>query len=214
MELRVFSLTGGIGSGKSTVAARFRERGLPVVDADELARAAVAPGSGELAAIAQAFGDGVLGPDGSLDRKALAAIVFNDEAARGRLNAIVHPRVRELAQARFAELARLGEPLACYEVPLLFEVGLADSLRPVVVVTAAESEQVRRVLARDGGTPEQARARIAAQLPLETKASQADFVIENDGSLAATLARADEVLEAVCDRLGVERDRYPRPVSS
>ena len=211
MPLRVFSLTGGIGSGKSTVAARFRERGLPVVDADALAREAVAPGSAGLAAIERAFGQGVLDAEGALDRKALARIVFNDEAARARLNAIVHPRVRELSEQRFAELEAQGVPLACYEVPLLFEAGLAEALRPVVVVSAPESEQVRRVVRRDGGSAEEALARVRSQLPLAEKTARADFVIDTTGSIEETRARADEVLDAIAARFGVPSDRSALP---
>src|SRR3954471_3696068 len=122
MPLSVFGLTGGIGSGKSTVSALLRERGVPVVDADELAREAVAVGSDGLREVVAAFGPDVLGPDGNLDRKQLGALVFSDPEARKRLNSITHPRVRQLSQRRFAELERQGVALAGYDVPLLFEV--------------------------------------------------------------------------------------------
>src|ERR1041384_5159201 len=124
MALRVFGITGGIGSGKSQVARLLREREVPVVDADELAREVVAPGSAGLAEITGSFGPDVLAADGSLDRKRVATLVFSDESARKRLNAITHPRVRQLSQARFAELEQRGVTLAGYDVPLLFEVGL------------------------------------------------------------------------------------------
>ncbi len=207
----VFGLTGGIGSGKSRVARRFRERKLPVIDADQLAREAVAPGSAGLAEIVADFGAGVLDAAGELDRPALARIVFNDEAARRRLNAITHPRVRELTALRVAELAATGEPLICYEVPLLVESGMADALRPVVVVSAPEALQVERVMARDGATESDARARIAAQMPLADKVRVADFVIDNTDSLAVLESQADEVLDQICARLGVDAARYPRP---
>ncbi len=195
MALQVFGITGGIGTGKSRVAAMLRERGAPVVDADELAREAVAPGSPGLAEIVQSFGPGVLAADGSLDRKGLAALVFTDETARKRLNAITHPRVRQLAQARFAELAQQGVSLAGYDVPLLFEVGLEQLLRPVVVVAASEDTQLARIVARDGASEADARARIAAQLPLAEKRRRADYVLENDGSLAELSAQVDGLLE-------------------
>lgn len=210
MAIHVFGLTGGIGSGKSTVAARFRARGLPVIDADELAREVVAPGSEGLADIVEAFGDGVLDASGALDRKKLAAIVFDDDAARRRLNAITHPRVRDLSQQRIAELDRAGEPLACYEVPLLVESGLADLLRPLVVVSVPEQVQVERTVARDGATEAEARARIRAQLPLGEKTRVADYVIDNSGDRAETLRRADAVLDAICRELGVDPGRYTR----
>lgn len=207
----MFGLTGGIGSGKSTVGRRFRARGLPVIDADELAREAVARGSTGLAAIVERFGSGVLGPDGELDRKALASRVFSDDAARGALNAITHPRVAELSAARASALDARGEPLACYEVPLLFEAHLEAVLRPVVVVSAPLEVQIARALARDGGTEADVRARVRAQMPLEEKVRRADHVIDNAGSLDATSDRADAVLDAICGELGIPPERYPRP---
>src|SRR5580658_10202629 len=129
--MRVFGLTGGIASGKSTVAARFAARGVPVLDADAFAREVVAIGTEGLAEVVAAFGAGVLFPDGSLDRKALAAIVFADETSRRRLQAITHPRIAALTATRTAELAG-REPLACYEAALLVENGLADAFRPLV----------------------------------------------------------------------------------
>lgn len=194
MALRVFGLTGGTGSGKSSVAALLRERGVPVVDADELAREVVAPGSTGLAEVVAAFGPQLLDAEGNLDRKQLGALVFSDAEARKRLNSITHPRVRELSQARFAELDRQGVGLAGYDVPLLFEVGLDAVLRPVVVVAASEAEQLRRIQERDGLSEELARARIAAQLPLEEKRKRADYVLDNDGPKSALPAQVDALL--------------------
>ncbi len=211
MTLQVFGLTGGIGSGKSSVAARFRARGLPVIDADVLAREVVCPGSPGLAEIVAAFGDGALSADGTLDRKRVAAIVFNDDAARRKLNAITHPRVRDLMIERTQALDAAGEPLCCYEVPLLVESGMADMLRPLVVVSVDEATQVARTTARDGATTDEARARIRAQMPLADKTKLADFVIDNSGTPDALRARADDVLDAVCARAGVDPGRYPRP---
>ncbi|HEY6557389.1 MAG TPA: dephospho-CoA kinase [Polyangiaceae bacterium] len=206
----VFGLTGGIGSGKSAVGRRFRERKLPVIDADQLAREAVAPGSAGLEQIRAEFGPGVIDARGELDRAALARIVFNDDAARRKLNAITHPRVRELTALRVSELAGTGEPLVCYEVPLLVESGMAEALRPIVVVSAPEALQVERVMARDGASEKDARARIAAQMPLSEKVKVADYVIDNTGSLAALEQAADTVLDQICARLGVDPARYPR----
>lgn len=211
MPISVFGLTGGIGSGKSTVAARFRARGLPVIDADQLAREVVAPGSEGLEEIVQQFGPDVLDAEGALDRKKLAAIVFEDDTARRKLNAITHPRVAALAAERARQLEAGGEPLACYEVPLLFEGSLAESLRPVVVVSASVEAQVARTVARDGCTEEEARARIRAQMPLSEKAERADYVIDNSGSREHTVRQADDVLDALCGRLKVNPGRYPRP---
>jgi dephospho-CoA kinase len=204
----VFGLTGGIGSGKGVVAQRFRERRLPVIDADQIAREVVAPGTPALAELVQAFGPVILEPDGSLNRPAVASRVFADAAERAKLNTITPPRVRELTAVRVAEYAAQGEPLVCYEVPLLVESGMADALRPLVVVAAPEGLQVERIMARDGATAEQARARIAAQLPLADKVKVADFVVENTGSLADAQKRADAVLESICERLGIDATRY------
>jgi dephospho-CoA kinase len=197
VTFRLFGLTGGLASGKSLVAARFRARGVPVIDADQLAREVVAPGTEGLAEIVRAFGPGVLRPDGALDRAAVAALVFGDDAKRRTLNAILHPRIGALTAQRAADLAAQGEELACYEAALLVENGLADAFRPLVVVAAAEEVQVARAMARDGATEAEARARIAAQMPLGAKIAVADHVIENVGDRAATERRADEVLEAI-----------------
>jgi dephospho-CoA kinase len=194
MPLRVFGLTGGIGSGKSTVAALLRERGVPVVDADELSRQAVAPGSEGLSQVLAELGHDLVGPDGALDRKRVGTLVFGDESARKRLNAITHPIVRRLSQERFAALEQGGALLAAYDVPLLFEVGLDAVLRPVVLVAASESTQLSRILERDGLAEADARARIAAQLPLATKRQRADYVLENDGTRAELAAQVDALL--------------------
>jgi dephospho-CoA kinase len=194
MALRVFGLTGGIGSGKSSVAALLRERGVPVVDADELAREVVAPGSVGLAQVVAAFGPEVLGPDRGLDRKQLGARVFNDADARKHLNSITHPLVSRLSQERFAELERQGATLAAYDVPLLFEVGLDAGLRPVVVVSASEAAQLERVMLRDGLDEDAVRARISAQLPLAEKKRRADFVLDNEGSRGELAAQVDALL--------------------
>jgi dephospho-CoA kinase len=174
VALRVFGLTGGIGSGKSAVAQRWRARGLPVVNADELARVAVTAGSATLSRIVDYFGAEVVSAAGELDRGRLAGIVFSDPEARRVLDGIVHPAVRQLASDRFSELAERGEPLACYEVPLLYEVGLERKYPPVVVVNAPEALRQPRLAARDGLDPRQVEARIAAQMPLSEKARRAD----------------------------------------
>lgn len=208
MSLRVFGLTGGIGSGKSTIARRFEQRGLPVVDADQLAREVVARGSETLAEIRAALGPGAISADGTLDRAWVAERVFQEPELRTRLEAITHPRIRELAQVRFAVLEALGHPLACYVVPLLYERGLEHEYSPVVVVTATEAQQLSRAAERDAATEDDIAARARAQIPLEEKARRADYVIDNSGSLAAALDAADAVLEAICRDLGVAPARY------
>jgi dephospho-CoA kinase len=209
--MHLFGLTGGIASGKSAAAARFRARGVPVIDADALAREAVAPGTGALEEIAAALGGEVITPAGELDRKRVADIVFRDSSARARLNAIVHPRIGALTITRTAELASRGEPLACYEAALIVENGMVEMFRPLVVVSAPEELQVARAMARDGATADEARARVQAQMPLASKVSVADVVLENTGTLAALVARADGALDVVCARVKVDPSRYPRP---
>jgi dephospho-CoA kinase len=206
--MHLFGLTGGIASGKSAVAERFRSLGVPVIDADELAREVVATGTEGLRAIVAEFGDGVLDAAGILDRKALGRIVFGDESKRKRLNAITHPLIGRRTFELAAELDRAGEPLGCYEAALLVENGAADTFRPLVVVACPEDVQIARVMARDGATREEALARIRAQKPVAEKVAVADFVIDTDGPVEESARRTREVLEGVCGRVGVAAGRY------
>lgn len=180
---RIVGLTGGIGCGKSAVAAALAERGARVIDADVLAREAVAPGSPALAAIRARFGPAVFAPDGSLDRPALGRRVFEDAEARLALNAIVHPEVARLARARMEALEHAGAPVIVYDVPLLYENGLDRALGEVIVVTAPPEVQRARIRARDRLPDAEIEARIAAQMPLEEKARRATWVIDNGGTL-------------------------------
>lgn len=186
MRTRVIGLTGGIGSGKSTVAAMLRELGAPVVDADRLARQVVEPGQPAYEEIVREFGPEVLAPDGAIDRKRLGEIVFGDEAKRRRLNAITHPRIAEAAQAEVARHVAQGAPIVFYEAALLVENGLHRALDGLVVVTAPPETQLRRVMARDDVSEKAARARMDAQLPLADKLAVATHVIDNSGSLEET----------------------------
>ena len=202
--MRVYGLTGNIGSGKSTVARLLRERGVPVVDADQVARDLVLPGQPALAEIASRF-PGVVAPDGRLDRKALGARVFADEAERKALNEILHPRIAAESGSRLAALAEEGRELAIYEAALIVENGLDALLDGLLVVTAPEDDQVRRVAARDGLAEAETRARIAAQLPAKEKAARGDFVIDNGSGLEALAAQVDRVLGAL--RAGFSRSK-------
>jgi dephospho-CoA kinase len=206
--VHLFGLTGGIASGKSTVAARLRARRVPVIDADSLAREVVEPGTAGLRAIVDAFGSGMLAPDGTLDRKALARVAFSDDAARWRLNAITHPLIADLTARRAAELGARDEPLGCYEAALLVENGVADAFRPLVVVSCPEATQIARIHARDTASVQDALARIRAQKPLAEKVAVADFVIDTTGTIADNARQTDDVLRAVCDRVGVDFARY------
>jgi dephospho-CoA kinase len=200
VALHVFALTGGIGSGKSTVAEHFRALGLPVVDADRLARQVVEPGSAALGEIEARFGADVLDAGGRLDRSRLAAHVFGDDEARRGLEAILHPRIRQAAQDAFAALEQSGARLACYDVPLLFETRQEDHYRPVVVVQTSPEMQLSRAIERDKSHADAIRARIAAQLPLAEKARRADYVIDNDGTREATREQAARVLADIQTR--------------
>jgi dephospho-CoA kinase len=176
--MRLVGLTGGIATGKSTFASALRTLGVPVIDADQLARRVVEPGTPALAAIATLF-PGVIGADGRLDRKALGARVFSDETARRHLEAITHPAIRAATATESARLEAAGQALAFYDSPLLYEAGLDGSMSLVVVVWAPPQAQLRRLAARDRLTGADAAARLAAQWPIDEKAARADVVIEN-----------------------------------
>jgi dephospho-CoA kinase len=182
-------LTGGIGSGKSTAAARFAELGALVIDADALAREVVEPGTDGLAAVVAEFGEQVLDADGRLDRPALARLVFGDEAARGRLNAIVHPRVR----TRAAGLIAAAPPgtVVVQDVPLLVETEQAGAYDLVVVVEAPEERRVQRLAADRGMSAEDVRARMASQATDEQRRAVADVVLVNDGTPDDLRAKVD-----------------------
>lgn len=178
--LRV-GLTGGIGSGKGEVATRLARHGALVIDADRLAREVVAPGTPGLAEIVETFGAGVLRPDGSLDRQLLGEIVFADAGLRGRLNAIVHPRVGD--RMREIEQAAGKADVIVHVIPLLVENGLAGTFDVVVVVDAPPAAQVDRLVSTRGMTRSQALARMSAQVTREERLAAATFVVDNSGSL-------------------------------
>jgi dephospho-CoA kinase len=182
--LRV-ALTGGIATGKSYCLARFAGLGVPVVDADRLARDAVLPGSSGLRAVVDRFGAGVLGANGALDRPALGRIVFGDAKARAALEAIIHPEVYRHIREWFANLPA-GTRLAIADIPLLFETGHNHDFDAVVVAACDPEEQVRRVMARDDLSAGDARARLAAQWPIGEKVKRATRVIWTDGGFAET----------------------------
>jgi dephospho-CoA kinase len=184
-------LTGGIGSGKTTVTDLLAEHGAVIVDSDVVAREVVAAGSAGLAAVEAAFGPEVIGPDGELDRARVAAIVFADPDARARLNGIVHPRVRE----RAAELVRAAGPdaIVVQAVPLLVEVGLAHAFDVVVVVDVDPEVAVQRLVHSRGMDEADARARVAAQADRATRLAAADIVIDNSGDRDAVRARVAEL---------------------
>ncbi|GGJ13437.1 dephospho-CoA kinase [Alicyclobacillus cellulosilyticus] len=194
----IVGLTGGIATGKSTVSSMLRELGAFVVDADVWARKVVEPGTEGLREVVARFGPGVLNPDGSLNRRALAEMVFQDEAARNDLNAIVHPRVRAGMMAETKARLKLHphDPVV-WDVPLLFEGPTRDMVDVTVLVYAPEEVQLRRIMARDGLDERAARLRIKAQMPIEEKRRLADFVIDNSHSLDETKEQVQRVWEVI-----------------
>lgn len=188
-------LTGGIASGKSTASQRFRELGACVLDADELSRHALDTDGACFRAVVDTFGKTILLEDGTVDRKALANIVFGDETQREKLNAIVHPYVVEtLMKSAYAA----QEDIVVFDVPLLIECGLNRMMDRVVVVAAPEEVRIRRIVHRNGVSEKEARARIDAQIPQDEQLKYADFVLVNDASVEVFRNRIDEVFRNLC----------------
>jgi dephospho-CoA kinase len=198
-------LTGGIASGKSTVARLFGALGVPVIDADAVARQVLSPGQPLLAEIAKRFGREVLAPDGSLDRRALRAIVFSDDQARADLEKLTHPAIRAAMNAQAAEA---GGVYQIHEIPLLVEKNLASQVDRVLVVDCDKSLQIRRLVARDGSTLEQAHAILGAQASRAARLQVADDVITNDGDLDAL---RDQVAALHARYLELARQARPGP---
>ena len=179
----VYGLTGGIGSGKSTVAALLEDYGIPVVSADELSRIVVSKGSEGLNDVVDLFGEEVLDDKGELDRRKMAAIVFQEPGKRKELESILHPRIRERFEQVLDAMEKAGHEVAIYEVPLLFEKNLQGEMKAVLLVTADEQVRIRRVKARDDVTETEVRARIAAQMDEGLKRKKADYIVENNGTM-------------------------------
>ena len=204
--MRQIALTGGIATGKSYVARRFVRAGVPLVDADVVAREVVAPGTPGLAAIVARFGAEILKPDGTLDRARLGDIVFRDARARHDLEAIVHPAVRERIREFFRGLPD-ATAFAVADIPLLFETGREKEFDTVIVVACAPETQIARVMARDTLARSDAERRLAAQLPIADKVRRADYVIHTDGRHAQTDAAVDQLMA----RLNAEFGRGQNP---
>jgi dephospho-CoA kinase len=198
------AVTGGIGTGKSVILAELAQCGARVVDADALVHEAMRAGLPATADIGRRFGDHVIGPDGAVDRARLGAIVFEDDQARRDLEAILHPVVYRAIQAWMRAQEASGAQVAVAEIPLLYETGHEGDFDCVIVTACDAAEQVRRTVARSGGTEADARRRIAAQWPLADKVRRADFVIRTDGSLESTREAARDVWEALHRRAVVK----------
>jgi dephospho-CoA kinase len=188
-----FGLTGGIATGKSHVVARLREAGVPVVDADVLAREVVKPGTPGFEAVVSRFGREVVGADGALDRRRLGGTVFADERARRDLEAIVHPPVRAAIRAFFVALPA-QTPFAVADIPLLYETGRETEFDGVIVVSCDRQTQIARIMSRDRLSREEAERRVAAQLPIGEKRKRADYLIDSSGSHADTDRQVAELV--------------------
>jgi dephospho-CoA kinase len=195
--MRIVGLTGNIAAGKSEVARRLTSRGATIIDADQLAREAVAVGSPALAAIVARWGPTVLTPEGTLDRAALRQIIFADESERAALEAIVHPEVSKL-RARDIEKARaVGANVVVCDIPLLFEAGLESTVDAIILVDAPLDVRRDRLIKRRGLPPAEADAMLAAQWPAEQKRNRATYVIDNDGPLSALDPQVDAIWTAL-----------------
>lgn len=199
----VVGLTGNIASGKSAVARRLAARGVPVIDADVLARDAVVPGSPALAAIVARWGDGVRAADGTLDRAAMRRIVFADPVERAALDTIVHPAVKARRDIQLAAARARGERVIVCDIPLLFEAGLTGDVDVILLVDAPRDVRLARLVRDRGLGRDEALAMIDAQMPAEAKRPRADYVIENDATLDALRERVDAAWDAI------RRDRSP-----
>lgn len=195
--MHIFGLTGNIACGKSTVSRVFAKHGIPIIDADVIARGVVARGTAGLDEVVAAFGKRILLPNGELDRKGLAKIVFTSKDARILLNSITHPRIAERTKQMIGELHMSGVKLACYDAALIVENNMQDTFRPLVVVTAPPALQLRWAMGRDLVSEHEVRARIDAQMPQDQKAAAADIVLVNDSDIVTLELNALEVLKEV-----------------
>ena len=195
--MKLIGLTGGIASGKSTVAAILRRLGAAIINADDLSREVVQPGQEAWQEIIDTFGSQILQEDQTLDRKKLRRIVFDNREARQKLEAIIHPRVRSLAEQRVRELAAAGSSIIVYEVPLLFENQIHLWLRPVILVACDMATQKNRLQKRDHLTDTEARQHLEAQMSLADKRKLADYVIDNNGSLEELEQQVRAVLQKI-----------------
>lgn len=192
----IIGLTGSIASGKSTVSGMLAERGYPIVDADLVAREVVEPGRPALEQIRRAFGERVIMEDGTMDRRFVGELIFNDPAQRKKLNDIIHPAIRtEMLRQRDGHLAA-GKKTVVMDIPLLFESRLQHLVDKILVVSVKEETQLHRLMARNSFTEQEARARIASQLPISEKEKGADAVIYNNGTLEETARQLDQILES------------------
>ena len=189
----VVGLTGGIASGKSVVSKTFKKLGLPIINADLIAREMVKPGEVSYQEIVDHFGKGILNPDQTINRRKMAKIIFSDSKERERLNSILHPRIVEKIKRRIRDFKERGERIVILDAALLIEAGELSLADKLIVVTVSPKIQVKRLVQRDHLTEREAKERIATQMPLSEKVKLADYVIDNSGSVKKTIRRTKEV---------------------
>lgn len=193
--MKRIGLTGGIGSGKSTVAAILAEHGFPIIDADKIAREVVEPGQPALAELALTFGEDILNEDGSLNRQALANVAFRNEENRQALNNITHPRINARTEELFAEAEAAGKEAAVWDMPLLVDQGYQDRVDIVIVVDVDAETRLKRLVESRGLDEADARRRIASQIDDETRRKAADFIVDNNGERAALEPQVKEIIK-------------------
>lgn len=194
-------LTGGIATGKTTISNYLKTKRIPVLDADEYARKVVEPGTPGLTDIVNTFGKQVLQSDGSLNRKLLGQIIFNDMTARQKLNDITHPRIQQMMTDELQKLAKDKTPLVILDIPLLLENHNIAGADAIMVVTVPESIQLNRLMQRNNLNKGEAQRRIDAQMPLSEKEKLADFIVDNSGTIANTLTQVDKVIQNITESI-------------
>ncbi|MBI5906379.1 MAG: dephospho-CoA kinase [Deltaproteobacteria bacterium] len=197
--MRIFGLTGNIASGKSTVASMLRDLGIPVLDADRISREVTAPGGRAYEAVVRAFGPGIVGSDGAIDRKRLGAVVFADPARRAQLEEITHPAILEAMKSALDDLSRRGIPLAVVEAALIHESGRKGLVEAVIAVRCDAEAQLRRLMRRDGISMEAATARLRAQMDAGRKADASDYVIDNSGDIGETRRQVERLAHVLSE---------------
>ncbi len=194
---QIIGLTGGIASGKSTIASFFKDEGIPVIETDQIAKTILQPGSDAFNEVVKHFGEEILLSEGIINRKALGERIFKDEHERDILNQIVHPEVRIITQSKADVLKKEGHAIIVIDVPLLFEAGFDQDVDQTLVISVPKDIQIERLMARDGIEKAYALKKINAQMPLKEKRKRADFVIDNRGSILDTKNQFNEVLKAL-----------------
>lgn len=197
-----FGLTGGIACGKSTATKTIKSLGIPMVDADLVARDVVAPGSTGLRMIAETFGDGHLLSDGTLNRTTFAKLVFSDSVAMSKLNQIMSPLINEESVIQIKRWHSKGNPMVGYDAALIVEMGNADKYRPLIVMTCPQEMQIERMMRRNGMTRDDALARIKNQIPIEEKVKLADYVIDTSGSVEDSRLQTKKIIHAMRKSIG------------